>query len=369
MRLKVAGVWLSTRLFTLVVAFLGSAGVVAAGGITAYADVWRQWDTRWFESIAVFGYVGPYVSELEDFHYNIAFFPGFPAMLELGQHLGLNLTLVGMAVSLIAGLFAAWALAQIAKDLGADPIWTVVAWTVAPTALFLTAAYTEALFAAFAFWAWAVARRHSWVLAGLLGACAALVRSNGLFLCVGLIVMFLTSRPWRAPNPLKDWLRGSALLLPAIATFGYFAYLHSLTGSWHAWSDAQRIFWKRELVDPITSLVNTYHLVFTFSPTGEPSSRFVTELIAMAILLATVVVLAVKRWWAEFAYSTATAIALGTSSMYYSIPRTLVLIFPLWILLGLWLTRHRVLRWVYLIGCLAALALVTVRFTQAQWIS
>ncbi len=62
-------------------------------------------------------------------------------------------------------------------------------------AVFLAAPYAEALFAALAFWAWLLARRGAWVWAGLLAAGATLVRVNGLFLAIGLVVLFLTSRP------------------------------------------------------------------------------------------------------------------------------------------------------------------------------
>ena len=64
-----------------------------------------------------------------------------------------------------------------------------------------------------------------------------------------------------------------------------------------------------------------------------------------------------------------TAAALGTSTMYHSVPRSIVILFPIWMLLGLWLSRYRWLRWVYVIACVPMLVLVTIRFTQSQWIS
>jgi len=175
------------------------------------------------------------------------------------------------------------------------------------------------------------------------------------------------SGTWKTSH--KEWLRGSALLLPLVSAFGYFSYLRAITGSWTTWSAAQGEFWERHLVDPVTALVNTYNLIFTFSPTGEPSSRMVTEILAMAIMVAVVVVCAWKRSWAEVVYVGFTALSLGTSTMYYSVPRTLVLIFPLWTLLGVFLTRHVWARWAFVVLSVPALLLVTIRFTQGQWIS
>ena len=95
----------------------------------------------------------------------------------------------------------------------------------------------------------------------------------------------------------------------------------------------------------------------------------VTEILAMGILLASVIVLLVKRWRGEAAYAAATMISLGTSTMYHSVPRTLAIVFPLWVLLGVWLSRRPRLLVAYLVVCLPLLFLVTVRFVQGQWIS
>lgn len=367
-RLLVVGIWATTKLLVLGAVAWANASLIAPGsGLAGYVGLWRQWDTKWFESIAIYGYVGPYVSGLEDFRYNVAFFPGYPLLMDLGEQVGLSPVLAGLIISAVASLIASFGIARLVTDIGGQGHWGVVALFVAPTALFLTAAYTEALFCAFAFWSWVFARRQQWVWAGLLAGGAAFVRSNGLFLMAGLLVLFLVTRPWRLG--WRTWAAGTVLLAPLVATGAYFAYLWSLTGRWNTWQAAQADYWERHLVDPITSLVNTYQLIFTFSPTGEPSSRMATEILAMAVILASVVILLVKKWWAEATYVAVTAIALGTSTMYHSVPRTIVVLFPLWMLLGLWLTRYRWLRWVYVLVGVPSLVLVAIRFTQEQWIS
>lgn len=362
-RWRIVAIWLITRLIVLGSAAAGSWAVISGDSpISQYFTIWRQWDTKWFESIAVYGYVGPYVDSFQDFHYNVAFFPGYPATMKLGMIAGLSATAAGMVVSLIASLVAGFALARLTREIGGRPELGVLAFLIAPTAVFLTGAYTEALFCAFAFWAWVFARNRSWVWAGVLAAGAATVRANGVFLAIGLIVMFLVSKP-------RNWKRGSALLLPFLATVGYFAYLKAITGNWMAWSAAQSEYWERHFVDPVTSLLNTYRMIFTFSPTGEPSSRMVTEILAMAILVVFTVILFRKRMWAEATYVLVTVLSLGTSTMYHSIPRTIVVIFPVWMLLGLWMTRRRWFVWAFVVVCLPALILVSIRFTQGQWIS
>ena len=361
--------WLGTRVLTLVAALVGGWAAVSASNDppSTYVELWNRWDTRWFESIAVYGYVGPYVSDFENFEYNVAFFPGVPMIMRAGTALGLSATATGIVISLIASLVAAAALVHLSQSAGdRQARYAAVAFLVAPTAVFLTAAYTEALFCAFAFWAWVWAKRQAWLVSGLLAGAAGLVRPNGLFLAAGLLVLFALAGPHRS---VREWLRGWPLLLPAVSAGLYFSYLRILTGSWTTWSDAQSDFWERSLVDPFTALRNTYELIWTFSPTGEPSSRMVTEIIAMAFLIAVTVVLASKRWWPEAVYTGVTALSLGTSTMYHSVPRTLVVIFPLWVLLGLWMARWRWFRWTFIAASLPALALVSLLFTRNQWIS
>ncbi len=368
-RRQIVGWWLGTRILTLVAALAGGWTAVSnsATPVATYIERWNRWDTSWFESIAVDGYIGRYISDFENFEYNVAFFPGVPMLMRVGLALGISATATGIAISLVASLIAATGLVRIAEQTtGEVGKYAAIAWLVAPTAVFLTAAYTEALFCAFAFWAWVWAQRRSWLTAGLLAGGAGLIRPNGSFLAAGLVLLFiLTDRP-RSP---RQWLRGLPLLLPVFSAGLYFGYLRIITGSWTAWSDAQSEFWGRSLVDPITALVNTYELIWTFSPTGEPSSRMVTEIIAMAVLIAVTVIVAIKRWWPEALYSGVTALSLGTSTMYYSIPRTLIVIFPLWVLIGLVMAKRPWLRWTFIGLSLPALVLVTIRFTQNQWIS
>lgn len=365
----VAGWWAGTRALTLVAALIGSGSLVleSSDPFSTYIELWNRWDSRWFESIAVSGYVGPYVSDFEDFRYNVAFFPGVPLLMRVGVSWGVSATATGILISLAASLVAASALIRLAENLGVRAgRYAGVAWLVAPTAVFLTAAYTEALFCAFAFWAWVWAQRRSWLLAGILAGIAGFIRPNGLFLAIGLVVMFILARPH---GGFAGWLRGVPLLLPVASSVLYFAYLRAITGRWTAWSDAQSDFWERSLVDPVSAFRTTYELIWTFSPTGEPSTRMISEIIAMMILLGVTLIVAFKRWWPEAVYSGVTALSLGTSTMYHSVPRTLIVIFPLWMLLGVWMARRRWVRWSFIAGSIPLLAFVTVRFTQNQWIS
>ena len=364
---RVTMVWLVTRIFVLAVAAVGSREILSASGLLGgFSSIWLQWDTHWYVSIVEDGYQNPDFTRtqggLYDFTWNGAFFPALPILMRLGGLLGLSPTAAGLLISLVASLVAGFALARLARDMGARPELAVLAWFVAPTAVFLTAAYTEALFCAFAFWAWVFARRQQWLAAGVLGGFAAFSRANGIFLGIGLVAMFLLARPYR-------WRAAWALLIPFAVTLGYFAYLQSVTGRWTAWFDIQRIAWSRQFTDPLTSLANTYALIFDYLPDGTLSTRFISEIVGMAILIALLVVVLARRWWAEGVYVAVTLVSLGTSTWYYSIPRTAVVLFPIWIIFGLWMTQRRWFRVAYVVAAAPLLAWVVVQYTHGQWIS
>ncbi len=365
-RTRITWIWLASRALVFIAAAVGSLHALRTGPVlSGFTQQWFRWDTQWFDSIARYGYAAPYSTALhKDFHYNVAFFPGFPALMRAGTFLGISTTAAGLLISLVAGLFAAFALGRLTAQVQGVGEYGVLAWVAAPTAVFLAAAYTEALFRAFAFWAWSLGREHRRVWAGVLAGAAALVRVNGVFLGVGLIVLFLTSRS-------RQWWRGTALLLPFLATAGYFAYLKAITGSWTAWSQAQTVYWKRVTVDPVTALLNTYHRIFAARVIGSAAqpSRFVIEILAMALLIGACAWLFTHRWWGEATYVLVTLLSLGTSSVYLSVPRSAVVLFPVWMMLGLWMTRHRWFRIAYLVIALPLLCYWVVRFTQGFWVS
>jgi len=152
--------WLLSRV--AVFALVSAAGWLfadrAARSPTHYLDRWTQWDTVHYLTIAHWGYGGgpggPQVP-LE------AFFPGFPlTMRAVHVVLGIGYLTAGLVISFVAGGVAIVALARLAADeAGGGDLGevlaerTVLLFLLAPSAIFLAAAYTEALFLVFALWA------------------------------------------------------------------------------------------------------------------------------------------------------------------------------------------------------------------------
>src|SRR5829696_9125229 len=149
---------------------------------------WANWDGAWYVTIATEGYGSPE---------GTAFFPFYPLLVYVGTFLGIGPALSGVLVSLVATLFALYFLYRIAEKYWDLKVARTAVLTFAffPTAFFLNAAYTEALFVALAAGAvWAAYVRRDLLLAGVLGALAAATRNFGLLLLIPLGYEWLFNR-------------------------------------------------------------------------------------------------------------------------------------------------------------------------------
>jgi mannosyltransferase PIG-V len=360
---EVLGWWAVSRAAILVLAL--SAPLLFNRG-DDYPDVWRawkQWDVWHFEAIAVHGYDPgePSGAPLA------AFFPGLPILMHAFTWIGIPPVAGGMLVSLIASAVAGIYLARLAQlefpGLGPLGPRAALIWYAAPVGVFLAAAYTEALFCAFAFPAWYAARRGRWHHAALLTALACTVRVSGIFLVVALLVEFITSKK-------RDWKQAPWLLMPAIPLFGYMAYLRSVYGDWLAWQHAQEKGWAREFTWPWVALQHTLEAAsrghFEASRT-DWTWMFRAELVALVVGFALLVWLLLRRSWGEAVWVGTTLGAFATSYWFYSLTRATLLWWPLWIGLAVLLQKRPWLGRLYLALAIPLAAVWAAAFFTGRW--
>ncbi len=293
-----------------------------------------NWDVRHFEKLALDGYLGEPDGIL------MAFFPGLPAVLSLGLSLGIPIALTGVIVSLAGSAVAAAALLRLGGP------WAAVAWLFAPTAVFTTVPYTESLFCAAAFWAWERARADRWWAAAVLTAAACTLRVSGLFLVGALLVMIITSR---ADHRTKI-ARAARMLLPLGVILVFAGYLYLLTGSWTAWYTAQKTGWVRELTWPWQSFLNTIPAIVPGAYADHPwwAAVFRGEMVSMAVgvgVVAWCIAESIRArrsgdraLWGEASWVGVQVLAFSLSYWFFSVNRATLLWFPLWIMLGRWVT-------------------------------
>lgn len=357
--------WIATRVAVALLA-LGTLWTVAegsAGDVRSFLSGWDHWDTGLFVKIARFGYQG-YPAHYSD-RGVVAFFPGEPLLLHAVHWVVRDWIAAGLLISAVAGAVACVALARLGVlDAGRlagsrAPLYLALS----PYAVFLFAAYSEALFLALALPAWLAARRGRWLLAGVLGAGAATVRITGLFLAAALVVQWLVDPVGRRRR--RDlW----PLLLPFAVIVGYAGYTRAITGDWLAWPHAQRDNWGRSFTAPWTALHTTWSAAVDARQGSAYAWSFRAEIAAMVVGLVVCGVLLGRRRWAELVYVGGQVVALGTSSYYLSVARTTLLWWPLWLLLAEWSTKRRWVHPAYLAVAPALMALSVVTFVQGHWV-
>lgn len=322
--LRAVAAWLGTRLGVVAVAAYASAHIVRGTLQQPFLDRWTQWDVGHLIEIAQYGYAGnpnhPRDGGL------IGFFPGFPLLLRAVHLVVPDWRLGALLLSLVAGAFVTVSLSRLAEQeagRGAG-IFATLAMLLSPFAVFLFAGYSEALFLAFAFPAWSLARRGHWAAAALCGLAAGTVRITGLFLGIALLLEFCRAdRRWR----MLPWLA-----LPFAGPAAYFGYLWWWSGDLLAWQHAQAAHWGRTTTSPLESFRTTWNAAF--GTHDMFTSAFRVELAAAAVGVLLTILLLLRRRWPEAAYVGLQMAAFLTSSYYLSIGRATLLWWPLWVMIG-----------------------------------
>jgi hypothetical protein len=348
-------VWLWWRAGVAVVALAGGLALAGeARDAPGPVAQWARWDADLLRKIAQFGYDG-YPQAYPDRGVE-AFFPGFPLLLRAMHVVVPDWTAAGLLISLVAGAVACAALARLGG--GTRPVLLLLA---SPSAVFLAAGYTEALWLALAVPAWLAARSGRWPLAAALAAGTCAVRVNGVFLLAGLVVLCLVqprSRRWRD----LPWLG-----LPLLVLLAYGAYLRVTTGDWLRWLHAQEEGWGRRLTPPWEALSATLDLA---TASGGPGAFSYVAWLEIAAVLAGVVVTGVllaRRAWPEAVYVGLTVASLATSTFYLSVARSTLLWFPAWLLLAEAAARRPAVQRGYLAVSAPLMVLGVLLFTTGRW--
>ena len=221
------------------------------------------WDAKHYLAIAYDGYVENNAG-LTPQEYRYAFFPLYPGLVGLlsgfGASAGATL-LAAYAVSL-GSFFAALALLHrlVTIEIGecfSGP--TLLLLSFFPTAFFFGIPYSESLFLLLAVATFLAARTGHWAAVGVILALASATRVPGLLLVVPAALLYLYGpradrEAERGEGPLPRYrIRPDFawLLLAPLGLLAFSLYLHLAVGDWLAWNDAQALF-GRHNVDPFS---------------------------------------------------------------------------------------------------------------------
>ena len=330
------------------------------GADVGFLEMWTRWDAIHFTDIATFGYFAPQVHPEA-----AAFFPLFPLVIDLFGKIGLHVGIAAMLITFLSSIVAGSYLYRLTEsDVGEGAGRRALLYLfLFPTAVFLVAPYTEALFLAGAIAAFYYARQNRWILVALPAAVAMGTRLAGVFLLLGLVVEFLRQRDFTWDRITKAGLALSIGTLPLLL-YGFF--LSRSTGNFLEFKDAQYRGWGRMVVGPKQAFLATWN---TWNQDHPANWLFAwrVEILAALVGLFFVGWALWRREWGYGMYMFATLATLMTSTWYFSIPRMLLSLFPIPILLAHY-TQDNPERHQNVLLATAPLAVLgVIVFTQGKW--
>jgi Mannosyltransferase (PIG-V) len=374
-----------------------------------------RWDAAWYLVIARYGYrpdLGIYA--------RTAFFPLYPLGLRMISWFGVPPVLAGVLLSVVALALALYGIhrlttlelaragrSSLTGERLADAARLAVMLTAfAPMAFFLSAVYSESLYLALSvglFWS---ARNGRWMWVGVLGALAGATRSTGLVLVLPALMIYLYGpREDRPPDRLADLgarlhqrlrpryrLRRDALwlgLLP-VGVILYGAYLALAGGSALAPLHAQEA-WGRHFAGPYVGVWDALkaafegarqllsfqrHHVYFPAAGGSPFVSAGHNLVLLVFLAAAIpaVVGVVRRLPLAYGAYVIAALALPLSDPVaaqplMSLPRFLLVLFPLGIWLAAWLAERPRLQRPALVLSGVLMAVFLAQFATWHWVA
>jgi hypothetical protein len=278
----------------------------------------------------------------------------------------------------------------------------VLATALAPMACFFSAVYSESLYLALSVGVFWCARQGRWAWVGVLGALAGATRSAGLVLVVPVAILYLYGpREDRAPDfAPRRWrivgiryrVRGEALWLLALplGLVAYLAYLALAGGSASEPFHAQQV-WDRQFAGPYVAVwdaaraafegarqllsLQRRHVYYALSG-GDPFVSAEHNLVLFGFLAAAIPAIVGVLRRLPLAYGAYVLAALALPLSYpvaaqplMSIPRFLLVLFPLFMWLGAWLERRPRARPVLLGASALLLAFFAGQFATWHWVA
>ena len=382
-----------------------------------------RWDSSWYLVIAHYGYrpdLGHFTAS------RAAFFPLYPLGIRALSDVGIPAVLGGVLISLAALALALYGIHRLttlelararhiaSRARSRDVARLAVLLTAfGPMAFFLSAVYSEALYLALSIGVFYAARNGRFALACVLGALAGATRSSGLLLLVPVLILYLYGpREDRAP----DFLRAAPHALPRLRRLAvslapryrirrdalwlalfpaglllFMAYLALGGGDALAPFHAQQD-WGRQFAGPLAGLwdgvsaalqgarqllsFQTRHAYFPVAVKDSPAIAASHNLVDFAFLLAVVPALIAILRRLPFAYFAYVLAALTFALSYpiiteplMSLPRFLLVLFPLTIASAAWLAEHPRARVPALVLSAAFMAVSVAQFAPWHWVA
>ncbi|MEA2314392.1 MAG: hypothetical protein QOI03_1084 [Solirubrobacteraceae bacterium] len=351
----------------------------------------QRWDGGFYLSIAAHNYHTDALS---------AFFPLYPLTIRAVGFVSGSLLVAGIAVSLASFAVALYLLHRLVTiELGREHAQTaVLVLAFFPTAMFFSVVYPEALLVALTIGAVYAARTGHWAIACILGALSSAAHNSGVLVAIPIALLYLYGprsdrEPPLAPprsrwlpryRPRLDFLWLAIIPLGLVAFFTYMGIkrgdallpLHVNDTVWHRHFEVAG-----GIVEVPRILWHSLHSIATAPPerlfpaTNGPYRAAAINIVDITALgFALIATIGVLRRL-PFAYGAYTIVSLviltsapKANEPLASFPRYLLVLFPLQMVVAVWLhDRKRLALWLGWSGL--ALGMASMQFATGRWVA
>lgn len=375
---KVFCFWLAWRISLFIFALVGAVLLplrsihYLGGSIDNYSRNplfwgWVNFDGDYYLKIAIHGYQS----------LTHSFFPLYPLLTKyLAMPLGTevsNMVVSGLIISNLSFLFSLfifWKLIKIDYP-EKTAFLSLILLLVFPTSFFFGAMYTESLFLLLVLGAFYTARKKMWFFAGVLGMLASATRVVGVLLLPALFIEWSQNKK---SQKAKSSIFGLLFLfLVPTGLAAYMLFLQKTTGNSLAFYNELSYFGEQrsgQLV-PLYQVFWRYIKILLGIKFSDP--LYFTITMEALIGLVTPILLIwgyIKRVRLSYLVFAGLAYLLPTlTGSFSSMPRYVLVIFPIFILLGIFFSERRRLVLFLSIISVILLAIETMFFIRGYWVA
>jgi Gpi18-like mannosyltransferase len=303
-----------------------------------------------------------------------AFFPLYPILMRVANYSFHNYLISGLAVSHLFALLSFYSFYYLVRmDNGKKIALTaLMIFASFSTSFYLRSLYGESLFLTLIFGSLIAAKKKHYLLSGILGGLASATRIVGIFIFPSLLFLIFT----KDKKNLKAYFQVSLSVLGLLA---YMIYLKIYFGDFLFFFHLQEKFGASRQTNLILypQVVYRYLKIFiTVRPTDLKYYAYVQEFFlsisSLIILLAATLQTLRKKIKLNLAYL---IFAFGAyflptfTGNFSSMPRYILVCFPMFIYLAMILEKKPKLKFLYLTSSLIFLIINLLLFSQGYWIA
>jgi hypothetical protein len=323
---------------------------------------WQRFDTIWYERIAEQGY-RPHDG-------STAFRPLYPLLIRLlstvtGNSLLAALLIANLCFIALVALvhYLAWQHGGAAAARRATALYVLF-----PSAFFLLCGYSESLFILCCAAGLVAAQRRRWGWAGVAGALAALTRQHGGLMIIPLAILFVQAYGGRTRD---HWRQAAWLLLPPLGTLAFPVYTALVVGAPFSPMAVQAqqwghpVMWPWETVRDYVALIRAPAWHFINSPGGNYVELWDLTCIGLFGLL---ILLSARSLGAALTAYNLVQYTVGLTGL-HSTSRFMLPLVPVFMVLGCWTVRRRLIFDVVLAISLALYLFFAAQFALDSWVA